>query len=183
MAASTGQITVEQYFALPEQCDANGNDVKSELIAGEIVLAPLPALRHDLLKNQICDVLRSFLGENPGLSLRAFVQMGFAVTDIDALIPDGCVLNKSRLQDATSRALTGAPEIAIEVVSPSDTAVHLRHKIDNYLRNGATSVWVVYPESRSIEIHTKAGIRQFSGDQPIEDETLPGFTHPVSSFF
>lgn len=108
MATSTGQMTVEQYLALPEQCDTNGNDVKSELIAGEIVLAPLPSLRHDLLKNQICDVLRSFLGERPDLGLRAFVQMGFAVTEVDALIPDVCVIAKSRLQETTSKVLTGA---------------------------------------------------------------------------
>ncbi len=183
MATSTGQMTVEQYLALPEQCDANGNDISSELIAGEIVLAPLPSARHDLLKNQICDVLRSFLGENPGLGLRAFVQFGFAVTDVDALVPDVCVLAKSRLQETTSRVLTGAPEIAIEVLSPSDTVFHFRHKIDTYLSNGSRSVWAVYPEDRFVQIYTKHGSHEFKGEQLIEDETLPGFSHPVSNFF
>jgi len=183
MATSTGQMTVEQYLALPEQCDTNGNDVKSELIAGEIVLAPLPSLRHDLLKNQICDVLRSFLGERPDLGLRAFVQMGFAVTEFDALIPDVCVIATSRLQETTSRVLTGAPEIAIEVLSPSDTVFHFRHKIDTYVSNGSHAVWAVYPEDRSIEIYTKGGSHEFTGEQLIEDEFLPGFSQRVSSFF
>lgn len=183
MATSTGQMTVEQYLALPEQCDTNGNDVKSELIAGEIFLAPLPSLRHDLLKNQICDVLRSFLGERPDSGLRAFVQMGFAVTEVDALIPDVCVIAKSRLQETTSKVLTGAPEIAIEVLSPSDTVFHFRRKIDTYLSNGSRTVWAVYSEERSIQVYTKDGARELKGEQVIEDKTLPGFSHPVSSFF
>ena len=183
MATSTGQMTVEQYLALPEQCDANGNDVISELIAGEIVLAPLPSAQHDRAKNRICKVLTLFLDSRPELALEANVQFGYAVTEIDALIPDVSVMATGRLQEVASRVLTGAPRIAIEVISPSDTAVNVRHKIETYLQNGSSSVWIVYPESRSVEVRTKAGIRQFISEQPIEDEVLPGFSHPVSDFF
>lgn len=183
MAASTGLITTEQYLALPADYEPNGNEIRAELIAGEIVVAPLPSRQHDLLKNRIGKTLMIFLETQRQLGLESLIEMGFAVSDMDAFAPDVCVIKKSRLADESSRVLTGGPEIAVEVVSPSDTAIRLKHKISAYLANGSNSVWVVYPEDQSIEVHAKGSVREFKSSQLIEDETLPGFSQPVASFF
>lgn len=182
-ASTTGLMTSEQFLALPMQYDENGNRIKQELIAGEIYPVPRPSRIHDIVKNQIGEFLVLFLAAHPDLGLKSLIETGFEVTDEDTFAPDVSVLKKSRLYEGGSRVLTRAPEIAIEVVSPSDTAIGLKHKIHVYLANGSKTVWVVYPEEKSVEVRTKGGTCEFTGDQPMQDEMLPGFSQPVSTFF
>lgn len=181
--STTGLMTTEQFLALPDQYDASGNLIKAELVAGEIVPMANASRVHDVTKNQINELLILFLATRQALALKSLVELGFDVTEHDALKPDVSVISRSRLSATGSRVLTGAPEIAIEVVSPSDTAVHLKHRIGVYLANGSRSAWIVYPEERAIEVHTSAGMRSFSGSQVLEDASLPGFSHPASAFF
>ncbi len=181
--STTGLITTEQFLALPEQYDANGDPIKVELIAGEINPVALASSEHDLVKNQIGESLTLFFASRPTPHAVSLIEIGFAVTDQDDFVPDVCVIARDRLRQRTGRILTGAPEIAIEVVSPTDTAVHLKHKTRVYLANGSHSVWIVYPEARSVEIHTGRAAREFAGEELIEDAALPGFSQPVSGFF
>jgi Uma2 family endonuclease len=90
---------------------------------------------------------------------------------------------KTGEQSLSSRIYRGAPEIAIEVVSPSDTAKHLERKVDAYLQGGAKSVWIVFPEARSVTVHTRESAHKLKGDQTITDPLLPGFSSPVAAFF
>jgi Uma2 family endonuclease len=180
MAASTGLITTKQFLALPDRPDAGGNRVKQELICGEIVEMPVPSRRHDIAKNEICRVLTLFLEVNPGLGFRAFVELAYAVSGRDTFVPDVSVVQKSRVYHEAGRIVTGAPEIAIEVVSPAETVGHIRAKINAYLRHGSRSVWIVYPEETLIEIHTTQGVREIKGDQTLEDESLPGFSETAA---
>ena len=76
-----------------------------------------------------------------------------------------------------------SPDLAIEVVSPSDTVIRFKAKVDAYLQGGSNTVWVVFPESRSVTIYSGGSLRELKGDQMIEDALLPGFSAPVSSFF
>ncbi len=81
------------------------------------------------------------------------------------------------------RIFQGAPEIAIEVVSPTDTAKHLKRKVDVYLEGGSKSVWVVFPEARSVQVYTRESLCELKADQAITDPLLPGFSSPVAAFF
>ena len=96
-------------------------------------------------------------------------------------MPDVSVVQAQPVVEQT-RIFQGAPELAIEVVSPSDTAKHLERKVDAYLQGGAKSVWIVFPEARSVTVHTPESVRKLKGDQSIEDPLLPGFSTPVAAF-
>ncbi len=104
------------------------------------------------------------------------------MSDYDAFMPDVSVVHRSRLSGDV-RVFQGAPDLAIEVVSPSDTAKHLERKVDAYLQGGAKSVWIVYPDARSVTVYRAEAIRKLRADQTIEDPLLPGFSSPVSAFF
>ena len=99
------------------------------------------------------------------------------------MIPDASVILKNRIRPRQEKYIAGAPEIAIEVVSPSETATHLKANVDAYLEAGAKSVWVVYPDARAVMIHSVDAVREVKGEQTIEDALLPGFAGPVSRFF
>ena len=179
---ATALLTSEQYLALPDQYDKNGNRIKDELIAGEIVRMPPASHIHDLIKNRINELLIVYLLGRKQLGLKSLAEMGTEVGTNDTFVPDVCVVSRARLSPE-NRIFRGAPELAIEVVSPSDTAKHLKSKVDAYLANGSQSVWVVYPDSRSVVIYTPSSMRELKADEIIEDPLLPAFSTPVSAFF
>jgi Uma2 family endonuclease len=179
---ATALLTSEQYLALPDEFDNSGNRIKDELIAGEIVRMPPASDIHDLIKNRINELLIVYLLGRKQLGLKSLVEMGAEVSKHDTFVPDVCVTSRKQLS-SEDRIFRGAPELAIEVVSPSDTAKHLKIKVDAYLANGSKTVWVVFPDARSIMVHTSDSVRELKADQNIEDPLLPGFSIPVSAFF
>lgn len=180
--AATTLLTSEQFLALPDEFDESGNRIKEELIGGEVVRVPPASIIHDLIKNEINELLIVFLRANSELDLRTLVETGARIGESDAFIPDVSIVKRSRLP-GQARIFQGSPEIAIEVVSPSDTAKHLKRKIDAYLEAGAKSVWIVYPDARSVMVHTADSVRELKSDQLITDPLLPGFSSLVSAFF
>jgi Uma2 family endonuclease len=84
-----------------------------------------------------------------------------------------------------SRDIEGAPDLAVEVVSPSETAADLHKKIRQYLGAGCEVVWIVYPDSREIEVHdSNTNIHLFSeNDTLTAGSLLPGFAAKVREFF
>ncbi len=179
---ATALVTSEQYLALPDEFDQNGNRIKDELIGGEIVKMPPASQLHNLIKNEIQFILAEFLKANRGLGLKSLVEIGFRLSKHDTCVPDVSVVKRDRL-DVTARIFQGAPDLAVEVVSPSDTVSHLQAKVNVYLANGSASVWVVSPESKSVVVYRPGSMHELNGDQKIEDPLLPGFSAPVSSFF
>jgi Uma2 family endonuclease len=174
-------LTSEQYLALPDEFDQNGNRIKDELIGGEVVKMPPASHRHDRIKNRINRLLDRHLDRNPGLAMESLVEMGAEVSKRDVFVTDVSLVKLERCSD--ERIFRGAPELAIEVVSPSDTTKGLKAKVDTYLQGGSSTVWVVFPESCSVTIYSGDSIRELKGDQTIEDPVFPGFSTPVSAFF
>jgi len=81
---------------------------------------------------------------------------------------------------------TTAPDLAVEIVSPSETADEVRDKVRDYLAAGTPLVWVVYPRSKEVLVHTPDGLaRTVSGsDAVLEDvAVLPGFSCSVADLF
>ncbi|HVW09018.1 MAG TPA: Uma2 family endonuclease, partial [Bryobacteraceae bacterium] len=77
----------------------------------------------------------------------------------------------------------GAPDIAIEVISPTERATESHDKIRAYLRNGVSEAWQVFPKSRTVEIYRGNGGISLDASQTISSPLLPGFGVPVASFF
>jgi Uma2 family endonuclease len=182
--AATTLLTSDQFLALPEEFDQNGNAVTRELIHGEMVSSmPHAAHRHDIIRSNILEALIGYLLQNRGSGLKAFPDAQFIVGGNDTFVPDASVIAINRLNPERDKYIQGAPELAIEVVSPNESAAYLRIKTDAYLANGSRSVWIVFPEVRSVLIYTHEAVREFKGDQSITDPLLPGFSSPVSAFF
>jgi Uma2 family endonuclease len=180
--AATTLLTSDQFLALPEEFDQFGNRIKDELIGGEVVRTAQPSYFHDRIKNRINRLLILYLDGNSHLPFDAVVETGAQVSDYDTFVPDVAIV-KTGEQSLSSRIYRGAPDIATEVVSPSDTAKHPERKVDAYLQGGARSVWIVFPEARSVTVHTSESARKLKGDQSITDPLLPGFSCPVAAFF
>ncbi len=85
----------------------------------------------------------------------------------------------------TRRFVPGAPDIAVEVVSPSNSAAGMARKVAEYLAAGSQRVWVTYTTTRSVVVHRADGATiAYTGDDVITDEELlPGFSLPLAEIF
>lgn len=79
-----------------------------------------------------------------------------------------------------------APDLAVEVLSPGNSAMELEEKLDEYLEAGIEMVWIVHPDRRTIRIYRRSNgtTDLFRADGVIENEpTLPGFVLKVGDVF
>ena len=78
-----------------------------------------------------------------------------------------------------------APDLAVEIVSPSNTHSEIHDKVSDYLDAGSRLVWVVEPHGRTVTVYrSRDDIRILTSEQEIDGgEVLPGFRAPVSEFF
>jgi Uma2 family endonuclease len=176
MGATTTLITVEEFLKLPE---VEGE--RLELVNGEIISMPLSGQPHEVTKSNLIMLLAPWAVLNPGL--RVFCEAACQVDEANCLIPDISLISSSRIVPGSRGVFQTAPELAIEVVS-SESAARLERKIRLYLAHGGKSVWAIYPQERMVRIHDAVGgLSQFSGDQPLTDAVLPGFSVPTSAIF
>jgi len=103
--------------------------------------------------------------------------------------PDLVFVTKARLHIVTERAIEGAPDLAIEVISPSTAARDKHLKKNLYARTGVKELWLVEPRTRSIEVLTRGRARftrhgLFGPADALTSPLLPGFVlAPVRDVF
>ncbi len=167
-------LSIEEFAALPD------DGMKHELTEGELIVMPPPKPRHGDCQLTLGAVLREFVVSR-GLG-RVYTESGYRLTPDTVRGPGVSFVRTSRLQDP-DQYFDGAPDLAVEIVSPGDDASDLREKIKQYLDAGTAVVWVIYPRSRQIEIHTpdkmicRLGVEDTLG----APELLPGFQLSVSA--
>jgi Uma2 family endonuclease len=103
----------------------------------------------------------------------------------ERLMPDVAFMSKARQPRRSKEAYNPlAPDLAVEVLSPSDDESNVRIKLADYLRAG-TVVWIVNPDTRTVEIHLpdQPSSKLTENDTLAGGDVLPGFTLPVSDIF
>ena len=101
------------------------------------------------------------------------------------LAPDVGFISKAHMATVPSRKyVAGAPDLAVEVVSPNDRADEIHAKVNKYLQNGTRMVWVAYPATRTVVAHTASGAQTLGEDDTLDGgDVLPGFTLPIRDIF
>ena len=145
-----------RYRALcDDPCYANVPG-KIELdVWGRMVMTPA-SFYHGVIQSRLCQILAT-LGGQAASRRRWSLRMGLFVADV-AWASVGFMSAHS-----AETPLTRAPEICIEVVSPSNSVKELREKTEAYLAAGAEEVWIVYEQSKRCEFHGRQGLMQSSG--------------------
>jgi Uma2 family endonuclease len=81
---------------------------------------------------------------------------GYILSENTKLIPDVGYINKERLREIPSRDVPMPPDLAVEVVSPTDSIRDVQRKALKYLMYGTRMVWVVYPEDQTVDVYRPA---------------------------
>ncbi len=170
-------LTVDEFLPRLEE-----RDIAYELVEGEVVQLSPTMPQHNFVRDRLLVLLKTFLDKKSAigtvLSEQAFHLFGNTVR-----IPDISLLAAGRRIDP-HRIPQGAPDLVVEVISPSNTPREIDQRVSDYFAAGCKRVWLVYPEHREVYIHGLAGVGRRRGDELLEDaELLPGFSLKVSSIF
>ncbi len=177
MATTTHTMTGLEFDALPYE-----EGRRWELVNGELVEMPSATLRHQEIVSRILIALREHLAEQKALVVP---DVEFALSADDRVRPDVCVIlgdNADRV-DVDRIPISGAPDIAIEVISPSERASESHAKVRNYLRKGTSEVWQIFPLQASAEIHSGETSRSLDRGGKIMSNLLPEFELAIESLF
>jgi len=102
-------------------------------------------------------------------------------------VPDGSFVRGDRLPVGGVRPgiLKLAPDLALEVLSPGETASELEEKLDDYTAAGTLLIWVIDPNRRTVMVLTAdAPVRWLrEGDSLDGGTVVSGFSYPVSQIF
>jgi Uma2 family endonuclease len=170
--------TAAELASLPD------DGYRHELEAGCVVAEPLPAHRHDRVRWRLENALQRFVAAH-GLG-EVFGEAGYVLArDPDTVRgPDLSFVRRERLSGFDdSQFFDGAPDLAVEILSPSNRPGETRAKVAEYLAAGARLVWVVDPERRVVTIYRELlRPRQVGVDGVLEgDDVVPGFAIAVAA--
>ncbi|HET8774062.1 MAG TPA: Uma2 family endonuclease [Thermoanaerobaculia bacterium] len=181
MAPQTAtRMTYEEFMALPD------DGKHYELIEGELVLNPAPNLRHQAIIGNLYLAFRLYLDQHR--SGKVFVAAVDVVLSIENVLePDVIVILADRAARLQTKNVQGAPNIAVEVLSPGSRRKDEVTKKRLYEHFGVDEYWIADPETETVKIYRRAGDAferaiEFSTGS-ITSALLPGFTLDVAAVF
>ena len=180
MPATATQLITAMEFAAMED---DGN--LYELVRGELFEMSLPNGEHCQIQFQIAWLLKNLVTPN---------KLGWVggeagiITERDPDTvrgPDVYFYSITRLAKPPKSFIEVPPDIAVEVLSPSDTKPSVRRKVREYLDAGVRLVWVVDPEDKTVMVYSGSmrGVEYDEADTLDGGNVLPGFTCKVADFF
>lgn len=176
-------VTAEDLLKMPE---VPGKQF--ELVDGELVEVSPAGVEHNLIAALIYRLLYAF-AEEYRLGIAFTDNLGYILRrDPDLLrAPDVSFVARERLPEGQlpKGFWDLAPDLAVEVVSPGDTAIELRAKVRDYLECGTRIVWVVWPDNHSVTVYdTGGGYRDLAPEDELDGgSVLPGFRVRVADLF
>ena len=176
----TAPMTLEDLERLPD----DGN--KYEVSEGELIVMPPPKSLHSLVASRMIELLLVAGKQIEGR--RVLAEAGYVLSRDPLTVrePDVSVVSKERILSTDEDGyFERAPELAMEVVSPSDSAQDLEVKVQRYLRYGAKQVWIVYPKAKRVHVYRAEGAPQILEESETLEgaDVLPGFSVKVADLF
>jgi Uma2 family endonuclease len=160
-----------------------------EIVAGEWTGTPkMAGQEHALVSGNLFAALYAFvrtrqLGRVYGDNLN-YVLEGTPGKIVTMRIPDLSFVAADRISAPDEKGYYYlAPDLAIEVISPSETRKETAEKIADYLRFGSRQVWEVDPEKKQVTVHLPDGSTQIYSETLSGGDMLPGFEIPLSQLF
>jgi Uma2 family endonuclease len=181
-----GVVSVTDYWRmahLPENWDK-----RLELVEGAIQEMPPSSTRNTVIAGLFNFFFNLYLQENP-IGYASVPDGGYLMANGNVRQPDAAYISKARYPQLRDNVFPVAPEIAVEVISPSESAAHIRAKVRDYLSSGTIYVWAAYPDDETVDVHRLNPdgtilVRKLTHDETLQaDDVLPGFALEVKKVF
>lgn len=177
-----GEWTYEDYLALPD------DGQRYEIIKGVLYVTNAPSYEHQFTVAELLRQLSNYVLENKlGQVLTAPFEIHLSETT-RPVQPDVFFIKTDRLPTSDISYFEGAPDLIVEVLSPSSIRTDQHVKFSAYERAGVPEYWIANPKTRSVEVFTLSGgeyalLGQFAGDETLESGVLAGLKIITSTLF
>jgi Uma2 family endonuclease len=174
------KLTYQDYLS-------TSDDERYELLDGQLVMVPAPNMDHQDIVTNLGTALSVFVKEQE-LGRLYFAPTDVVLSDTDVVQPDLIFVSKEREQVRTPANIQGAPDLIVEILSPSSATRDWRDKRELYARHGVREYWVVDPSNKIVSIMLlQDGVLEIKGayvaGDTVASSTLEGFSVALDDIF
>ena len=176
------QTTADDLFVMPD------DGFRYELVKGELKkMSPAGSEHGAIIVNLTLFLAQHVKANNLGVVFGAETGFKIATNPDTVRAPDIAFVRRERIPESgiPKSFWSGAPDLAVEVVSPGDTYDEVEAKVEDWLTAGATAVWIVNPKRRNVTVHRS--VREaliLLKDEELDGESVvPGFRCRVAEIF
>ena len=157
------KLTYEDYVRIPE------DGKRHEIIDGVHYVTPSPVFNHQSVSGRLFVQLFHQIDES-GLGRVVTAPMDVVLSEVDIVQPDIVVILDRNSSIITEKNVQGAPDLLIEILSPSTSARDRNLKKIRYQRFGVSEYWIVDPEAKQVEQFTLGddGVYESLGKHHVE---------------
>ena len=139
------KLTYEDYCQTPD-------DERYELLNGELMMVPSPNRKHQRILSRLDRELGRFTEER-GLGEVYVAPFDVFLSDTNVVQPDVLFVSRAREHRITEKNVRGAPDLVIEILSPSTAEKDLGPKYELYSSRGVLEYWIVDPAAETVTVH------------------------------
>jgi Uma2 family endonuclease len=182
MTQTLQRSTASELYEMPD------DGFRYELVKGELRKMSPSGSEHGAVVVNMTVLLGQYVKKNK-LGVCFGAETGFKITsDPDTVrAPDVAFIRRERIPESgiPKKFWPGAPDLAVEVLSPGDTRKEVDEKVADWLEAGARAVWVINPKRRGVTVYRPVTdvTRLSGGDELDGGNVVPGFRCKVSEIF
>lgn len=175
------KYTYEDYVKTPD-------DVRYELIEGDLLMTPSPVTKHQRIVLKLVSAMMQFV-ENNSLGEVFVSPLDVHLDNENVLEPDVMFVSRDRMSIVGEKNVQGAPDFVVEVLSESTAYRDTIQKKKLYARFGVKEFWIVAPEDKMVEVYylKNAGeyqlLKTYGEKDRIEAQTIKGLTIDLGKIF
>ena len=174
------KFTVQDYMSTPE-------GTRYQLLDGEMILAPSPTQKHQTLLANLYRLVFAFVAE-ANLGRVWFAPLDVVLSNYDVAQPDLMFVSNERAGIVTEANVQGAPDLVVEILSPSTAGYDHGYKRALYARHEVREYWLVDPDAETVEVLVlgEEGLslhRVFGTGQTLESPLLEGLSLELEDLF
>lgn len=170
-------ITAEELIKM-------GDMKRWELVKGELIQMAPAGYGHGRISSRICKLLETF-AEEKSLGVVCAAETGFITSRNPDTVraPDAMFISHQRLSNDIDpdHFLSIPPDLAVEVISPSERWSEIEEKVEEYIKAGVRLIWLIDPRTRTVHVHRPPNqVRILKEDDTLTGEdVLLGFAVPI----
>ena len=160
-----------------------------EVVNGELVMSPKKNFQHENIFDRLYPAISAFNRQHKLGAVRGS-SAGYWMNNRNCRAPDISFIPKARLQALdfspnSRRFFPGAPDLAIEILSPGNSRSEMDARIQDFFSSGTQLVWIINPDTESVEVCHSVIRRALIGPGGFLDgeNLLPGFRFPIADLF
>ena len=163
------------------------DEERFELLDGELVMAPAPLLYHQFILRKLLNAISGYVDEHD-LGELFCSPTDVVLSETDVVQPDILFVSRQRNKILKPECVQGAPDLVVEILSPSTAELDRTTKLELYAYHGVKEYWIVDPEAKTVMVLLRGQNRfevagTYGKGHTLVSPTLEGFTVQVEELF